>query len=102
VYVPTERYLSGVSGSGRSDVWVVGDVGTILHWDGTAWTQVPGPNNGSTFLYDVAALSATDAWAETIGSYKRRIAPIGVEEETSPDGYPETLYVCKLAVSGGF
>ena len=45
---------------------------------------------------------ATDAWAETMGSYKRRIAPIGVEEESSPEGYPEALYVCKLAVSGGF
>jgi hypothetical protein len=40
----------------------------ILHWNGTAWSQVPSPDNGSTYLYDVAAVSPTDAWAVGYGS----------------------------------
>jgi hypothetical protein len=38
----------------------------IVHWDGTAWTQVPSPNApGSTQdnLVAVRATSATKAWA---------------------------------------
>jgi hypothetical protein len=42
----------------------------ILHWNGTSWSQVPSPQNaaGSTFLYDVAAVSATNAWAVGYGT----------------------------------
>src|SRR5262249_26684318 len=42
----------------------------ILHWNGTAWQQVasPTPNPGdNNFLQDVAATSASDAWA--VGYY---------------------------------
>jgi hypothetical protein len=37
------RYTSlhSVSGNARDDVWSVGDLGTIVHWDGTAWSTVP-------------------------------------------------------------
>jgi hypothetical protein len=31
----------GVLGSGPSDVWAVGDGGTIVHWDGLSWSLVP-------------------------------------------------------------
>jgi hypothetical protein len=66
--------VTAVDGSGPHDVWAVGyslnlpygnriRQSLILHWNGTAWSQVPSPNNGSTYLYDVAAVSATDAWA---------------------------------------
>jgi hypothetical protein len=73
------NFLTAVDGVTSRDVWAVGyslnlpygnrvRQSTILHWDGAAWTQVPSPNNGSTFLYDVAALSATDAWAVGVGT----------------------------------
>jgi hypothetical protein len=68
--------LRSVDGSGSRDVWAVGFLRNqpygnrirlpmILHWNGTAWSQVPSASGGagSTFLYDVAAISATDAWA---------------------------------------
>jgi hypothetical protein len=42
------------------------------------------------------------AWRELLHSYQRRINPIRVEEQTSVEDYPASLYVCKLAVSGGF
>ena len=35
---PTMAALNAAWGSGASDVWAVGDLGTILRWDGTAWT----------------------------------------------------------------
>ena len=35
----------------------------ILHWDGTSWTQVPGPAPDNGVLFGVSADSATDAWA---------------------------------------
>lgn len=73
------NFLTAVDGVTSTDVWAVGyslnlpygnrvRQPTILHWDGTAWAQVPSPDNGSTFLYDVAALSATDAWAVGVGT----------------------------------
>ncbi len=53
------------------DAWAVGDYSTadgtqtlILHWDGTAWTQVPSANAGGDERLDgVAATSAGNAWA---------------------------------------
>ena len=36
------RYaLFGVWGSSDKDVWAVGSAGTVIHWDGAAWTGVP-------------------------------------------------------------
>src|SRR5437867_1996850 len=60
--------LSGVAGTSSTDVWAVGynailpAPGLILHWDGSTWTQVPEPIDGVS-LYDVTAVSPTDAWA---------------------------------------
>ena len=38
--LPQGNNLRTFWGSGESDIWGVGDVGTILHWDGSAWTSV--------------------------------------------------------------
>jgi hypothetical protein len=67
--------LAAVAATSASNAWAVGDdvtssnpqgVPLIVHWNGTAWTQVPSPNpnpkNGTT-LTGVAATSATNAWA---------------------------------------
>jgi trimeric autotransporter adhesin len=34
----TKASLAGVWGSGANDVWAVGAGGTLLHWDGAAWS----------------------------------------------------------------
>jgi uncharacterized repeat protein (TIGR01451 family) len=38
--------LKGVWGSGGSDVFAVGDVGTILHYDGAAWSAMSSGTSG--------------------------------------------------------
>ena len=48
-------------GSGGDDVWAVGDAGTILHWDGQAWSNIPSSTN--SHLYGIAMVSATQGWA---------------------------------------
>jgi hypothetical protein len=64
--------LYSVSAVSTNDVWAVGYVsglgGThrslILHWDGTSWTRVPAPRNGSfSVLSGVTAISANKVWA---------------------------------------
>jgi hypothetical protein len=73
--------LNGVAAISAANAWAVGFYGTtqsgtgnrtlIEHWNGAAWSQVPSPNPAggtlSNGLHDVAALSASRAWA--VGSY---------------------------------
>ncbi len=71
----TLNYLSGVFARTASDAWAVGtfgevvehdeDGGLILHWDGTSWTRVPGPNPQflNESLTAVGGVAANDVWA---------------------------------------
>lgn len=69
---PQRAYnLYGVTALSANDIWAVGDFYSfypstgagayILHYDGTAWTEVP--NSIEATLYSVDAVSATDIWA---------------------------------------
>ncbi len=54
----------GLWGSGASDVWAVGD-GTIVHWDGSAWTT-----SGTWWwqvLFGIWGSGASDVWAVGAG-----------------------------------
>jgi len=42
-YVPTDDDLSGVYGFSSSDVFAVGENGTILHFDGAEWSEMAYP-----------------------------------------------------------
>jgi len=65
--------LNAVSATSGSDAWAVGysqsastsqRSALILHWNGTAWSNVTSARPGSqSTLYGVSATSATDAWA---------------------------------------
>jgi hypothetical protein len=67
--------LFGVAATSANNAWAVGCAGNcfqgfggiktlILHWNGTAWQQVPSPNPGTDIsLSSVAAVSAHSAWA---------------------------------------
>jgi hypothetical protein len=58
--------LSSVSADAVNDVWAVGEAGNggapLLHFNGTTWSQLPGPPS-SMEANAVVALSPTDAWA---------------------------------------
>jgi hypothetical protein len=66
-----------VAATGPNDGWAVGFYydgsgfarTLTMHWDGAQWTTVGSPNagSGSSYLYDVAAISANDVWA--VGNY---------------------------------
>ncbi|MDQ5825912.1 MAG: S-layer homology domain-containing protein [Chloroflexota bacterium] len=74
--------ITAMSGTGPDDLWAVGYAGEsspsvyvtfhdftpsmfIAHWNGHAWSQMPGPpiDATSTVLYDVKALAPNDVWA---------------------------------------
>lgn len=67
---PVRNLLSDVDGASANDVWAIGSVGDdgyggpaagiVLHWDGSAWSQVTVPD--LPLLEDVFALSANDVW----------------------------------------
>jgi len=60
--------LNGVSGTGPSDIWAVGQNSStsfIEHWNGQSWSQVASPASDppDSQLNAVSADSPTDAWA---------------------------------------
>src|SRR2546430_14391772 len=71
--------LNAVHGVAANDIWAVGGLATAinqlpkvpwaLHWNGTAWAEVPvptGPNPGGTGrggLRGVAAITSKNVWA---------------------------------------
>ena len=62
---PEGNKLRAIAGSAANDVWAVGDAGTIVHWNGTAWANViSGTTND---LYSVSASSPNNAWAVGAG-----------------------------------
>jgi hypothetical protein len=55
-----DETLWWVSGSGPSDVWMVGERGRAVHWDGAAFAEHP---TGTTAtLWGVIAFSPDEAW----------------------------------------
>jgi hypothetical protein len=63
-------YLDGVSAVSASDAWAVGSdqAGTlIVHWNGTAWSQVKSPQLFDGVLAGVSMVSARNGRA--VGSY---------------------------------
>jgi Divergent InlB B-repeat domain len=70
--------LQGVTCSSESDCWAVGawvngsgkNQTLIDHWDGTSWSLVLSPNNGTSdnYFYRVTCASESDCWA--VGSYR--------------------------------
>ena len=67
--------LRGVAALSANDVWAVGYRGGtksetpietfILHWNGSAWTQVASPNiaAGANQLFGITVIAANDIWA---------------------------------------
>lgn len=57
----TEQSLKAVWGSGPRDVWAVGRLGTIVHFDGDGWSE--SPSGVSYNLHGVWGSGPSDVWA---------------------------------------
>src|SRR5439155_1561301 len=64
--------LASVTAISSNDVWAAGDFTDagihplVMHWDGSAWTQVPAPDgvpNSVNVFNGVMAISSGDIWA---------------------------------------
>ncbi|HEY4187791.1 MAG TPA: hypothetical protein VGP07_22135 [Polyangia bacterium] len=55
------RVLNGVWGSSPTDVWIVGDGGTLLHFDGRRWSPATCPSSAD--LLSVGGRGRNDVWA---------------------------------------
>lgn len=73
--VPTKRFdivespvafdLRGIFGFGANDIWAVGEMSTVLHWDGTSWTKLATPLDDAEKKPSFAAVwgsSPGDVW----------------------------------------
>ncbi|MCW5832120.1 MAG: hypothetical protein KIS78_06675 [Labilithrix sp.] len=59
---PDPRWtLTAVWGTSKDDVWAVGSRGTILHWDGAAWTATP--SGTPQTLFAITGSGPNDVWA---------------------------------------
>ncbi|HNI58843.1 MAG TPA: hypothetical protein PKW11_02755, partial [Pseudomonadota bacterium] len=59
--LPAGVNFSSVWGKSKTDIWAVGDSGTVLHYDGVAWSQT---SSGVTQkLNAVFGFAANDVWA---------------------------------------
>ena len=72
---PTTNILMSVHMVSSNDGWAVGYYGTIIHWDGTNWTNVTSPT--TSHLHSVFAVNANDGWA--VGEYGTIIRWTGTE-----------------------
>jgi len=57
---PRNFYLRGVWGSAANDLFVAGDSGTVLHWNGAAWSRMATGTRAE--LHRVWGSSATDVY----------------------------------------
>jgi hypothetical protein len=59
--LPQGLPLYDLWGASRDDVWAVGAAGTIVHWDGRAWSAVASPTQVE--LRGIWGSAANDVWA---------------------------------------
>ncbi len=61
VYTSEYLGLNGIDMVSKSDGWIVGGNGLILHFDGNNWSPTISPTTG--YLYRIQMLSSTTGWA---------------------------------------
>ncbi|MGI5865047.1 MAG: hypothetical protein ACOX6T_23750 [Myxococcales bacterium] len=66
--LPTTATLRAIWASAPDDVWVAGDSGTLLHWDGERWARFPNPLwRGEARIVSVWGSGPSDIWAAAVG-----------------------------------
>jgi hypothetical protein len=106
------RELYGVRALSDTDAWAVGwyyDVSSvaealILHWNGTAWSQVPlsGPGDAGDYLAAVSGVASNDVWA--VGSYNNTGDARGLRHPLAVhyDGTAWTVAPMPETAAGGY
>lgn len=61
IQLPTDSHLNGVSVLAPDDVWVAGQNGVILHFDGETWQSVASSTTKN--LEAISMISSTEGWA---------------------------------------
>jgi hypothetical protein len=91
--------LGGLTGSGAGDVWAVGDLGAIYHWNGSSWSDELGGMHRGILLdiwgdtTDTWTVGAEDRGGSYVGVALHRLAPVWVEAASWP--IAETTYAGK-------
>lgn len=83
--LPQGNTLSSVWATSENDVWAVGDVGTILHYNGTRWSQIESGTTDS--LLGVWGADANNVWAITSQQILRWNGTRFNNEEPVPVGF---------------
>ena len=109
-YVPsnTTRQLNQIWAASATDAWAVGELGTIVHWDGLRWSPMLGNPVGTDSLNIVFGTGPTDVWvggtwtlAHWDGSTWTQVErPIGWEISALWSSGPGTLWLA-LSAEGG-
>lgn len=64
----TTAYLYDLWGSSGDDVYAVGTNGTIIHYNGSTWSEMTNPTNGGIALFAVWGTSQTNVFSAGGGS----------------------------------
>jgi hypothetical protein len=59
----TANVLQAVFGTSASDIWAVGQSGTLTRWNGSSWSLSSQSGSFSSFLYGLWGASASNLWA---------------------------------------
>jgi hypothetical protein len=87
----TTNGLRGVWGSSAEDVWVVGAAGTVLHFDGEAWT--PFDSGTDRDLQAVHGTGPDDVWAVGADTIVRWDGAVWTEQLAGVELFEELLGV---------
>jgi hypothetical protein len=97
--------LNAVDAVGPDDIWAVGDIESpnaavkiaplLVHYDGVAWTEQPGPAELTGELTDIDLLTAAEGWAVGTGNSRplilRRTAGQWQQSPVPPLAVPSSL-----------
>jgi hypothetical protein len=84
----TNVHLYGVSGTNDSDVWAVGQDGTVLHWNGTDWQEIDLDTQANMW----SVWSTTGNVAYVVGANGEAYKIQGSLVEAIPTGVNNILY----------
>mgnify|MGYP001255768820 CR=1 FL=1 len=84
----TDVNLYGVSGTNSSDIWAVGQEGTVIHWNGTTWQEIEMETQAN--LWSVWSPTANVAYVVGANGEAYRIQ--GSLVEPLPTGVNNILY----------